>query len=144
LFSYAFSYNVGDTLDNDIIHKLELKKEKIYVLDFFASWCVSCKIELPLISKTNNLLDKTKYKIIGIDIDEEKEEGLAFQNSFKKKKQLNFSVINDNDNSIVEKFNPIGVPALYYIKNLKVVGVIFGAVDNIDKKILNDLKKIGQ
>jgi len=133
-------YDVGDTLSTDIVNKLQLKQDKVYVLDFFAAWCVSCKIELPLISKLNINLDKSKYQIIGINVDEDINDG----KSFVKDLALNFDIVYDNTNKIISKFEPIGVPAIYYIKNNKVQKVIFGAVHNIDTQILNDLKNIGE
>ena len=45
-------------------------------------------------------------------------------------------------NLIVAKFNPIGMPALYYIKEGKVVDIIYGAVDNIDQKIISDMENL--
>jgi thiol-disulfide isomerase/thioredoxin len=133
-------YNVNDKISDDIVNKLQLQKNKVYVLDFFASWCISCKLELPLISKLNNTLDNTKYKIIGINVDENKNDGKNFVNDLK----LNFEVIYDSNNKIISKFEPVGVPAIYYIKNNIVKKVIFGAVHNIDDQISNDLKTIGE
>jgi thiol-disulfide isomerase/thioredoxin len=137
-FSIAnvYAYKVGDTIDKDVVNQLGLKDSKVYVLDFFASWCASCKIELPLISKLNNNINKSKYKVIGIDVDKDLEKGKGFVKSLK----LNFDIIYDNKNSLIEKFEPIGVPAIYYIKKNKVVKVIYGAVHNIDKTILSDLE----
>ena len=132
----VYAYKVGDTIEKDVITKLVLKDSKVYIIDFFASWCASCKIELPLISKLNNSIDKSKYKIIGIDVDEDIEDGKNFVKSL----NLNFDIIYDNKNKLIEKFEPIGVPAIYYVKNNKVIKVIYGAVHNIDKKILDDLK----
>ena len=140
LTSLNASYKVGDTLSADVVQKLQLKQDKIYVLDFFAAWCVSCKIELPLVSKLNKTIDKSKYKIIGINVDEDINEGKAFVKDL----ALDFNIVYDNTNEIISKFEPIGVPAIYYIKNNTVQKVIFGAVHNIDKKIQADLKSIGE
>ena len=63
--SSAFAYNVGDTVDKSIVNDLKMNDNKIYIVDFFASWCASCKIELPLISKLNQKLDKSKYVLLG-------------------------------------------------------------------------------
>ena len=76
--SSLFAINVGDKLDSETINDLNLTKEKVYVIDFFASWCASCKIELPLISKVNNQIDTSKFKIIGIDSDKDIEKGKQF------------------------------------------------------------------
>jgi thiol-disulfide isomerase/thioredoxin len=134
------AYNLGDTLDKSIVNKLKLKKDKTYILDFFASWCVSCKIELPLISELNTVLDTSKYKIIGINSDQNIDEGKNFVN----KLNLNFDIIYDSDNVIISEFEPIGVPAIYYVKNRIIKKVIFGAVHSIDEKIQNDLNEMEQ
>lgn len=137
-FVNLYAYKVGDSLDSRIIKKLDIKSDKTYVIDFFASWCASCKIELPLIAKLNNNLDKSQFEIIGINVDENIKDGKYFV----KKLNLNFDITYDYDNQIIAKFNPIGVPAIYYVKNLKVIKVIYGAVHNIDQKILSDLRQL--
>ena len=136
--SSLFAYNVGDKIDEDIANQLQLNDNKIYIVDFFASWCKSCKIELPLISKLNNDINKNNYKIIGVNMDKNKAKG----EKFVKKLALNFDVIYDSNNQIVSKFEPIGVPAIYYIENKTVKKVVFGAVHDIDQKIKNDLKNL--
>ena len=138
LSNMAFALNVGDKLNDNIIKKLDLQANKIYVIDFFASWCVSCKIELPLISKVNNEIDKSKYKIIGVNTDEVQSDGQSFVNEL----NLNFDVVYDSSNEIITAFAPIGIPAIYFIQDFKIKKVIFGAVHNIDDKIINTLNKL--
>ena len=138
--SSLFAFDVGDKLDTKVINGLKLKKDKIYIIDFFASWCVSCKIELPLISKINNKIDNNKFEIIGIDSDKNINKG----KSFVKKLNLNFKIIYDDKLKYIKKFNPIGVPAIYYIKNFEVKKMIYGAVHDIDKIILKDIQKLGE
>ena len=137
-----FAYQKGDTVDIAFQKHLDMKTDKVYIIDFFASWCASCKKEIPLISKANTTLDKDHVEIIGIDVDKDEAKGVAFQERLTLEGKLNFRVINDPMNLIIEKFNPIGMPALYYIKEGKVVDIIYGAVDNIDQKIISDMEKI--
>jgi len=137
--SSLFSFQEGDRLDLQTIQDLKMVKDKIYIVDFFASWCTSCKIELPLISKVNTQINKDKYEIIGINSDKDIQKG----KSFVKKLNLNFPIIYDTKSKLISKFNPIGVPAIYYIHNFKIKNIIYGAVPNIDKKILEDIKKLG-
>jgi len=137
--SSLFSFQEGDRLDLQTIQDLKMVKDKIYIVDFFASWCTSCKIELPLISKVNTQINKDKYEIIGINSDKDIQKG----KSFVKKLNLNFPIIYDTKSKLISKFNPIGVPAIYYIQNFEIKDVIYGAVHNIDKKILEDIKKFG-
>ncbi len=87
-------------------------------------------------------VDASQVEIIGIDVDKDIEKAKAFQKELKSKNALTFRVINDPQNNIIKEFNPIGMPALFYIQNKKVVHVIYGAVDNIDQIILDDLKRL--
>lgn len=135
LVSSLFSLKVGDIIDEVFLEKLGVSKE-IVVIDFFASWCVGCKQELPLIDK----LAKSRQDIqfIGIDSDEDKNEGLRFQKSL----NLSFGVRNDNDQKIISKFNPIGIPAVYIIQNGIIKKTYFGVLKDIDKAISKDLKEL--
>lgn len=137
--SNAHAYKVGDKIDDDVAKKLQIYNyQGVAVVDFFASWCVSCIIELPLINKLSKELDVKEAKIVGLGMDEDLAEGLAFQ----KEMGLDFFVYNDYKQEVVAKFDPVGVPALYYIKDGIVKKVIFGAVHDIDKVIKADIIKI--
>jgi thiol-disulfide isomerase/thioredoxin len=135
-----FAYQKDDNVDIGLAKKIEMESEKIYVVDFFASWCASCKKEIPLISKANTLIDRSKVEIIGIDVDVDIKKAKSFQEELKKRDALNFRVIDDSENSIVKIFNPKAMPAIFFIKDSKVIEVIYGAVDGIDEVVLNTLK----
>jgi len=141
LYSLLFStvavmaLETGDTLPQNIQEQLKLESDKIYVIDFFASWCKSCKKELPLIA---NLYNNQVSEVVGINVDKNKEDGEKLVTEL----ALPFPVVYDTDKALVEAFNPLGFPAVYYVKNGQVVNVIFGAVEEIDKKITEDIKAI--
>lgn len=135
------AYQKGDTIDSKIVEALKLQKDKLYIIDFFASWCGSCKKELPLIAKVNTQLDSSKVEIIGVDVDSKLPKALSFQKKMRALGAINFTVINDTDNTIIRNFKAVGMPSLYYVKNAKVLDVIIGAVPDIDKRILADIKK---
>ncbi len=137
-----FSYEKGEVVEDTIKQNLKMKNNKIYVIDFFASWCNSCKKEMPYISKVNKQIDHTKFEIIGVDVDEDPKKAEAFQKWLKQKGSLNFRVVNDPKNKIIKRFAPIGMPALYIVKNGKVVDYLFGARDHIDQLILKVLKEM--
>jgi len=142
LLSNLLAYKINDEISSSMAAHLNLNEDKIYVIDFFASWCGSCKKEIPLISQVNLKIDNTKVEIIGIDVDKKVTDGIKFQQRLKKEGKLNFRVINDPQNLIISEFNPKGMPTLYYVKNKKVIAIITGAVDKINSKILDDLEGI--
>jgi thiol-disulfide isomerase/thioredoxin len=125
----------GDTVPQNIQEKLKLESDKVYVIDFFASWCKSCKKELPLIT---NVYNEKIAEVIGINVDKNKEDG----EKLVKELELSFPIVYDSDKGLVEAFNPLGFPAIYYIKNGQILNVVFGAVEEIDKKIKDDIKAI--
>jgi len=125
----------GDSVPQNIQDRLKLESDKVYVVDFFASWCKSCKKELPLIT---NVYNEKIAEVIGINVDKNKENG----EKFVKELELAFPIVYDSDKSLVEAFNPLGFPAVYYVKNGQILNIIFGAVEEIDKKIKEDIKVI--
>jgi len=135
-----FGYQKGESISPNIIQKLELSKDKVYVIDFFASWCGSCKKEMPHLSKVNDTINKNKIEFIGVDVDTDLSKGESFQKELRDAKKLTFKVVNDPKNEIIKEFDPIGMPALYFVKDLKVVDALLGAQDDIDKKIKDILK----
>jgi thiol-disulfide isomerase/thioredoxin len=135
-----FGYQKGDMVSPTISKKLDLKNDKIYIIDFFASWCGSCKEEMPLLIKASQEMDKSKFELIGVDVDEELAKGEAFQ----KELNISFRVVNDPKNKIIKAFDPLGMPSLYVIKEGKVVDFLFGAKDNIDKLIADELKELSK
>lgn len=140
IITNSYAYKTGDKVD-DIFYKMSKTNPKnMVIVDFFASWCASCEKELPLINNFYKNNKNENVKVIGIDTDEDVNEGIAFQ----KKLKINFNVLNDNNYTLVNKFNPKGMPALFYIKDSKVVKVIYGAVDNIDQVITKDLESLNK
>jgi len=136
LIHSVYAYEVGSSLDEKVITTLELKNNKIYIIDFFASWCASCEKEIPDLNTFNTTLDSSKYTLIGVDIDKDIQSAKAFQEAL----HVNFKVINDSKQDIVSKFKPLGMPSLYIVKDTKVVHVIVGAKDNIAQELTSYLK----
>jgi len=131
----VMALETGEMIPQNIQEQLKLENDKVYIVDFFASWCKSCKKELPLIEKVYQ--DKVA-EIIGINVDKNKKDGKKLVGEL----ALSFPIIYDTNKTLVETFDPIGFPAIYYVKNAKILHVIFGAVDEIDKQIEADMKEI--
>jgi thiol-disulfide isomerase/thioredoxin len=135
--------DVEEQLTPELIKKLDIDPNKITLIDFFASWCASCRIELPKISELVPQLDSTQFEVIGINVDEEPLEGQQYIDSFSKVGGLNFRVVMDPEQQMIEIFEPIGMPALYYIQNGKIKIMHLGAMTNIDRVIVSDISKLG-
>lgn len=135
LATLAFSFELNDKIDTKILDQINATND-IAVIDFFASWCVSCKKELPLINKLANQMSGVSF--VGVDVDEQKQDGIDFQKELK----ITFPVYNDNDQNVIKQFNPPGVPAIYIVKNNVVKKIHIGALDNIDEVLKKDIMEI--
>lgn len=135
----VFGYEVGDVIDPHILKKLDIPPGKIGIVDFFASWCLSCEKEIPGLKKFIKNDKSGSTYVIGIDVDESLDDAKRFQERL----NISFPVINDVDQRVIKAFSPIGMPSLYYIKDNKVIGKRIGSINHIDKKIIEDMKTYG-
>jgi cytochrome c biogenesis protein CcmG, thiol:disulfide interchange protein DsbE len=116
---------------------LEFESGKTYVVSFFASWCGSCKKEIPQLSQIAK--ERKDIEIIGVDVDKDPQDAKKFQEELSE--YFTFRVIDDSSNEIIKEYKPIGMPALYIIKNKQVCAYIFGAVDDLKASINEALQE---
>ncbi|UCG52341.1 MAG: redoxin domain-containing protein [Candidatus Latescibacterota bacterium] len=64
-------FSVTDHLTGKTI-SLEDYKGKVVLLDFWATWCVPCKVEMPNVIKIHKKYNKKGFEIIGISLDNNK------------------------------------------------------------------------
>ena len=129
----------GDQLPPTIAKQLALDPNNITLVDFFGSWCVSCRIELPEINKLSKQLSHAQLDFVGVEVDEDP----LLAAEFLQEMALDFRVVGDQSQQVIGAFAPIGMPALYYIKDNKILGVRYGAIPHIDQVIKNDLQQLG-
>lgn len=139
----AFAYKEGDQLSPEVMQRMQIDPEKLTIVDFFAEWCISCRIELPLISDLSQQLDQRVIEVIGVDVDEDEAVANAFQAELNDGAGLAFRVINDPSQFLIGAFEPLGMPAMYYIYQGQVIKVHIGAVPEVDQVIINDLREFG-
>jgi len=101
-------------LNKENFEEIVKNNEKV-IVDFWASWCMPCKMVAPIFEK---LAEKYKNEII-------------------------FAKLNVDENSeIASRFNIMSIPTFLVFKNGEVVGNIIGAMPEevLEKKILEFLK----
>ncbi|MEY4589796.1 MAG: hypothetical protein RL497_1872 [Pseudomonadota bacterium] len=134
---------VGERVDAAVLAQLNIDPNKVTVVDFFAEWCESCRKELPLISAVHTRSNVNKVAFLGVDTSDNASAGAAFQKSLRAQGGLTFTTLSDTQQTLVKAFKPKGYPALYLLKDGKVVKAHLGAMPNIDEALAADFDALG-
>lgn len=97
--------------EKEIIYNKDLK-EKIILVNFFASWCVPCKVEHPLFFQIKK--DYPNLYLLGINHKDEKDDAIKYIDL--EGNPYNFIGI-DNDGSIALEFGVFGLPETFIVNS---------------------------
>lgn len=114
----AAEVKVGDTfpefkiptLDGKVLNTAQLKGRVIYV-DFWASWCTTCKKSFPVMSELSDELKSKGVFFLGINTDED----VKLAKKFLEDTPATFLNVSDRTQKVVQFFEPKGFPYAYII-----------------------------
>ena len=117
-----------------------LKSKKIfeediyYIVNIWASWCVPCRTEHPLLMK---LSKNDSAKLIGLNYRDNLDNAKKFINEFGNPYS---QILTDRDGTLSVEFGAYGVPETFIIdKNKKIIKRFIGP---INRKIVEEIKLI--
>ena len=114
------------------------KKGNIMILNFWATWCMPCRREMPSLEHLTHQLPEVKVYAINM----EKPNKLKAQDFFKFIGVLSLDIYFDPDLKLVKQFKMRGLPTSILInKNGEEFGRIIGEIDFVDKDFIKLLKK---
>jgi thiol-disulfide isomerase/thioredoxin len=93
---------------------LEKLKGKVVLIDFWATWCGPCKVEMPNVIKLHNKFNEKGFEIVGISLDRDR---AALENYIKVNK-MNWPQHFDGagwNNGVAAKYKVRSIPATYLI-----------------------------
>ena len=121
---------------NDV--DLTNKKGNIMILNFWATWCVPCKKEMPSLSELSRLYPQVS--IYPINLEKPNKDKTKF--FFKSLDIENLKIYFDPEFKLVKYFKMRGVPTSILIdKEGREFGRIIGEVDFLNEDFINVLKK---
>jgi len=114
------------TLDGKTLTLSDLRGKAV-VLNFWATWCPPCKVELPWFVDLQKQYGPQGLQVVGISEDEGGKDKVA---AFVKEMGVNYTIAVD-DNSVSEKYGDVeDLPTTFYIdRNGKIVQFAMGLVD---------------
>jgi thiol-disulfide isomerase/thioredoxin len=123
--------------------KLKFNKfdHQINLINFWSTWCVPCKEEMPSIDKLVDVLGKDKIKIFAINL--EKINKKKTDKFFTDLKIKNFDTYYDPEYFLANKIGLRGLPTTLIVnRNGKEIARVIGSIDFADVKFISWLKSL--
>ena len=99
-------------------------KGKVVLLNFWATWCQPCILEMPAIEKLYSTFKDKGFVVLAVSIDQNR----IKVKSFVKKHNLSFPVLLDSNQEVMKAYNVTEIPASYLVnRNGIVKGFALGA-----------------
>jgi thiol-disulfide isomerase/thioredoxin len=105
------NFTLKDLSNSDV--KLSAFKGKVILLDFWATWCGPCKIEIPWFIEFQNKYSKNGLQVVGVSIDDTLDKLKPYVSQSK----MNYVVLQGLDrDDVQDSFGPmIGIPVTVII-----------------------------
>ena len=91
---YAAPFNLADLAGTE--HRLSDYQGQVLIVNFWASWCVPCREEIPAMNRANTLLKENNVQMLAINYGEDSSTVLDFL----QQTPIEFTVLLDTDNRI--------------------------------------------
>jgi len=107
---------IGDSFPDLNSFSLEGKlpetfKDKVVLVDFWASWCGPCKDSFPVMEELQQRYGTKGLVILAVNLDEDR----ATMDDFLKKHPVTFTVVRDAKKSLVSKVNIASMPTSFVL-----------------------------
>jgi len=96
-FSKASEFVLNDINGRKV--RLSTFKNKVIVLNFWATWCPPCRMEIPHLIQLQKEYSSKGVQVIGISVDKA---GVEKVRNFAEKKKINYPVLMSNDKVIID------------------------------------------
>ena len=134
--SFAQTDQVNIINQNELTKLVKENRGKIILLNFFATWCPPCKVEIPELARIREKYSNSELLVIGLSVDEDTDEILPFI----EKNGVNYPVYKA-DKSITDHFGISSVPHnSFFAKDGQMVISEPGMADSeILQQVIDDL-----
>ena len=99
---------------------------KVVLLNFWATWCTSCRDEMPAMERLYREFKGKGFEIVAVNVKDKRTDALAFVKSLK----LTYPIMMDPQGEVGLLYGAWGMPATYLIdENGIVLARLWGAAD---------------
>lgn len=99
-----------ESIDGESIRLSDYRGKAVFV-NFWATWCDPCKVEMPYMEDAYQAQEGEQFEILAVNIAQSQLEA----SSFAKRYELSFPIVLDRDRSVVNLYGVGGLPASFFI-----------------------------
>ena len=112
---------------NDHLVTLSDLRGKVVLLNFWATWCGPCRVEMPAMEQLYHTFVRKDFEILAVSIDAQ---GVAVTRPFQQEYHLTFPILHDADYRVGLMYGARSLPMTFLVDRQGVVRhQIFGARD---------------
>jgi peroxiredoxin len=124
--------------------KVSLKdyRGKVIFLNIWATWCPTCREEIPSMEKLYQALKGEPFEILAVSVDKASAKAVA---SFMKARNLSFPALLDPEGQIARPYGVTGVPESFIINKEGIIEkIVIGPIDWAAPTVVNTFRTLIQ
>lgn len=107
--------------------KLSDLRGKVVMLNFWATWCGPCRVEMPAMEELYRMFSRKDFEILAVSTDAQ---GVSVTRPFQKQNRLTFPILHDSDYRVGLTYGARSLPMTFMVDRQGIVRHhIFGARD---------------
>lgn len=135
------NFNLPDA--NGTSHTQDEYKGKVVLMDFWATWCSTCKASIPVLNEWNQKYGSKGLVILGISQDQDKRITLDKIKKYSIDKKMSYNVFWDKEGSLAKSLDFNAVPSVFlYDTTGKLVKSFKGYTEENAAEISAELAKL--
>lgn len=119
--------------------KLSELAGKVVLLNFWASWCAPCRLEMPLLNDLHNKYQALDFVVLGVNVEEQTD----LARSYISQRPVDFPILFDSSNTVSKLYQVVAMPSTVMIdRNGQMRYLHQGYTPGDEKKYAQMLKRL--
>ncbi len=120
--------------------KLSEYKGKWILINFWATWCGPCRMEMPTLESLHQEFKDENFVILGVSVDQSSKKQVS---KFINNNNITFKILHDQTSRVSGQYRASSIPSLYLISpDWKLVGVFRGGKSWESSYTMNQFRKL--